>query len=33
MTVSHSSCNCIVLATDPAGQARACPQCGTIHLH
>jgi hypothetical protein len=33
MTASHSSCNCIVLATGPAGQVLACPECGTIHLH
>lgn len=33
MTASHSSCTCLVLASGPAGQVLACPDCGTIHLH
>ena len=33
MTASHSSCNCIVLASGPVGQVLACPECGTLHLH
>jgi hypothetical protein len=33
MTASHTSCNCIVLASGPVGQVLACPDCGTIHVH
>ncbi|QJD98690.1 hypothetical protein HH212_00415 [Massilia forsythiae] len=32
MTASHSTCNCVVLASGSAGRVLGCPDCGAIHL-
>ena len=32
MTISDSTCRCVVLASGHAGQVSTCPECGTVHV-